>query len=70
VIGYVLEGALRTGVDHTPETIVRAGDTFYEAPNGVHRVSANASDREPVRFLAFFLCDSDRPLSVAEPSAG
>lgn len=70
VIGYVLEGSLRTGVDETPETIVRAGETFYEAPNGVHRVSANASDREPVRFLAIFLCDSDRPLSAAEPSAG
>jgi hypothetical protein len=31
-------------------------------------VSANASDTEPVRFLAFFLCDNDRPLSVTEPT--
>ena len=68
VIGYVVEGALRTGVDQTPETIIHAGESFYEAPNGLHRVSANASDSEPVRFLAFFLCDHDQPLSVAEPS--
>jgi quercetin dioxygenase-like cupin family protein len=68
LIGYVVEGALRTSVDETPATIIRAGETFYEAPNGIHRVSANASDREPVRFLAFFLCDNDQPLSVAEPS--
>ena len=67
VIGYVIAGALRTGVDQTPETIIHAGETFYEAPNGVHRVSANASDSAPVRFLAFFLCDNDQPLSVAEP---
>jgi quercetin dioxygenase-like cupin family protein len=67
VIGYVVEGALRTGVDETPETIIHAGETFYEAPKGLHRVSANASEKEPVRFLAFFLCDNDQPLSVAEP---
>ena len=69
VLGYVVEGALRTRVDDTPEAIIRAGEMFYEAPNGVHRVSANASDTEPVRFLAFFLCDNDRPLSVTEPQA-
>jgi quercetin dioxygenase-like cupin family protein len=69
VIGYVLDGALRTGIDVTPETIIHAGETFYEAANGLHRVSANASDSEPVRFLAFFLCDNDQSLSVAEPSA-
>jgi quercetin dioxygenase-like cupin family protein len=68
VIGYVEEGTLRTGVDETPETIVHAGETFYEAPNGLHRVSANASDSEPGRFLAIFLCDNDQPLSIAEPS--
>ncbi len=68
VIGYVLDGALRTGVGETPEAIVHAGETFYEAPNGLHRVSANASASGPVRFLAFFLCDNDKPLSVAEPS--
>jgi len=68
VIGYVVEGALKTRVDETRETIIRAGEAFYEAPNGIHRVSANASDGEPVRFLAFFLCDNDQPLSVAEPS--
>jgi quercetin dioxygenase-like cupin family protein len=68
VIGYVLDGALRTAVDESPATIMHAGETFYEAPDGIHRVSANASDREPVRFLAFFLCDNNQPLSVAEPS--
>ena len=68
VIGYVVEGALRTRVDDAPETIVHAGETFYELPNGVHRLSANASEKEHVRFLAFFLCDNDQPLSVAEPS--
>lgn len=57
VIGYVVEGALRTQVGGGPVQVYRAGESFYEAPNGVHEVSANASDREPVRFTAVFICD-------------
>ena len=47
--------------------LYRAGESFYEAPNSVHLVSANASDRDPVRFLAYFTCDHDAPLSEAVP---
>lgn len=64
VIGYVLEGRYRTKIGDGPETIYQKGDTFYEPPNGVHQVSANASTTEPVRFLAWFLCDSDARLST------
>jgi quercetin dioxygenase-like cupin family protein len=59
VIGYVLEGALRMRVNDGPETVYRAGDTFYEAPGDVHATSANASATEPARFLAYFTCDRD-----------
>ena len=48
VIGYVVQGALRTQVKGEAETVDRAGESFYEAPNGVHQISANASDKEPV----------------------
>src|SRR5271157_5774709 len=41
VIGYVVEGALRTQVKDELEALYRAGESFYEAPNGVHVVSAN-----------------------------
>ena len=68
VIGYVLEGAVRIQVKGEPEAIYKAGESFYEAPNGVHQVSANASDREPAKLLAYFICDHDTPLSV--PIAG
>lgn len=63
VIGYVLEGRYRTQIGDGPVSIYQKGDTFYEPPNGVHQVSANASTTEPVRFLAYFLCDSDARLS-------
>jgi quercetin dioxygenase-like cupin family protein len=65
VIGYVLEGSVRMRVGGSPEVVYKPGDGFYEEPNGQHLVSANASSTEPARFLAYFTCDHDAPLSVA-----
>jgi quercetin dioxygenase-like cupin family protein len=67
VIGYVIEGSYRFQVKGQPEAIYRAGDSFYEAPNGVHQVSANASEKVPVKFLAYFVCDRETPLTVPAP---
>lgn len=67
VLVYVLEGAVRTRIGADPETIYHAGQTFYEAPNGVHQVSANASQTEPAKMLAYFVCDHEGPLSSDPP---
>jgi len=67
VIAYVLEGAVRTKTGGEPAAVYKPGESFYEAPNGVHEISANASSTEPAKFLAYFLCDRDTPLSVAPP---
>jgi quercetin dioxygenase-like cupin family protein len=64
VIGYVLEGSLRTQVKEKAEAIYKASESFYEAPNGIHLVSANASDKKPAKLLAFFVCDHAAPLSL------
>jgi quercetin dioxygenase-like cupin family protein len=64
VVGYVTEGALRTRVQGQPEAVYHAGESFYEAPNGVHAVSANASSVRPAKFLAYFVCDRETELSV------
>jgi quercetin dioxygenase-like cupin family protein len=69
VIGYVVEGALRTQINGEPEMIYRAGESFYEAPNGVHAISANAGTAEPAKFVAFFVCDRETPLSVDVPGS-
>jgi quercetin dioxygenase-like cupin family protein len=50
-----------------PEAIYRAGESFYEAPNGVHVVSANASQTEAATFIAYFVCDHNTPLSSDVP---
>ena len=61
VLVYVLEGALTMQVDgHEPVTL-KPGDTFYESPDDVHRVSANASKTEPAKFLVFMVKDKGKP---------
>jgi quercetin dioxygenase-like cupin family protein len=67
VIGYVLRGAVRMQVKGGAVSVYRPGDSFYEAPNGVHMVSANASRTEPAVFLAYFICDHASPLSFKIP---
>jgi quercetin dioxygenase-like cupin family protein len=64
VIGYVLEGAVRMQLQGQAERVYKAGDSFFETPADVHAVSANASQTEPVRFLAYFVCDRATPLTV------
>ena len=46
VLAYVAEGAIRSQVNDEPERVYTVGETFYEAPNGVHRVSR---ERQPDR---------------------
>jgi len=63
VIGYIVEGSYRTQVKGEAEAVYTAGQSFYEAPNGVHQTSANASKDKPVKFTATFVCESDGPVT-------
>jgi len=61
VFVYVLEGAVKMQVDGQPVVTLKAGQTFYENPADVHRVSANASSTEPAKILVFMVKDKDKP---------
>lgn len=69
VIGYVIEGTYRTQVRGEAEVVYTAGQSFFEAANGAHMVSANASTDKPVRFLAYFTCDRETPLMQPVPDS-
>lgn len=58
---YVLEGSIVMQVDGGKEVTLRPGDTFYESPTDVHRVSRNASATQPAKFLVFFVKDAGAP---------
>lgn len=64
IYAHVLSGAIRSQVDNEPARVYRAGENFYEMPGSYHRVSENASDREPATLLAVFIVDTkDNPLT-------
>jgi len=69
VIGYVVDGAIRAQGKGEPEAIYRTGEAFYEGPNGIHEVSANASQTQPATFIAYFVCDHNTPLSINVPES-
>ena len=53
VMVYVLEGTLRMQVEGQELVTLTRGQTFYEGPDDVHAVSANASKTERAKFLVF-----------------
>jgi quercetin dioxygenase-like cupin family protein len=59
VYATVLEGAIRSKVNDNPEQVYHAGENFFEVPGDHHRVSANASDTQPMRMLAVFVVDTN-----------
>src|SRR5271166_269426 len=67
VVGYVVDGAIRTQVKGEREATYQAGEAFYESPNSLHQVSANASQTQSATFIAYFVCDHDTPLSINVP---
>jgi quercetin dioxygenase-like cupin family protein len=69
VLVFVAEGTIRSQVNDEPERVYKVGEAFYETPNGVHRVSANASQTEPAKLIAFFVCDHETPITVAVPAS-
>ncbi|WP_372659786.1 cupin domain-containing protein [Hydrogenophaga sp.] len=65
VIGYVLEGSVRSRLDNGEEQIYRAGESWTEGPGAHHLESDNASDIESAKLLAIFITDSkDKDLVI------
>jgi hypothetical protein len=45
----------------------RSAEGWHEVPGSHHRVSENASDREPASLLAILVVDStDKPLTIPD----
>ena len=61
VFVYVLEGNLTMQVKGSAPVSLHPGDTFYEGPEDVHVVSANASKSAPAKFLVFILKNKGAP---------
>ena len=55
VFVYVLEGRVHMQVEGGELMTLSPGEMFYENPDDIHAVSANASDTEPARILVHML---------------
>jgi len=61
VFVYVLEGELTMQVRGRPAVTLRSGQTFYEAPDDVHVVSANTSKTVTAKILVVMIKDKGKP---------
>jgi quercetin dioxygenase-like cupin family protein len=67
IYAYVLSGAVRSQVDDEPAKVYQVGEGFNEMPGSHHRISENASDKDPASLLAIFVVDSkDKPLTIPD----
>jgi len=55
VLGYVVDGQVRFGVNHGAEEIIPAGGTFFEPTGAVHSAFGSASPNATARVLAFMV---------------
>ena len=58
IYARVLEGAIRSKVNDTPERTYQAGESWTEKPGAHHQISENASSTERARLLAIFVADT------------
>jgi quercetin dioxygenase-like cupin family protein len=64
VIGYVMEGQMKTAVNRESAQIVPAGGTFFEPAGILHSTFGSGSADAPVRIVAFMVVPSGSPLTV------
>lgn len=63
VFVYVLQGRVTMQLDGSAPVTLGPGGTFYEGPNDVHRISANASRTAPAKILVFMIKDKNTPIT-------
>ncbi len=59
IFAYVVSGNVESQVDDGPKRVYHAGESFFEAPGAIHRISRNASNTKPAKLLAVFIADSN-----------
>ena len=65
VVGSVVEGSVVYQVEGEPESVLRAGDVFYE-PEGA-RIARFDAGEEGVTFLAYYLLRAGQEPAIAFP---
>jgi quercetin dioxygenase-like cupin family protein len=59
IYAYVVSGEIESQVNDGPKRVYHAGESFFEEPGAVHRVSRNPSRTRPAKLLAVFVRDTN-----------
>ena len=63
ILGYVVDGQMRTAINHEADQIIPAGGTFFEPHGALHSSFRSANPDAPVRAVAFLVVPSGSPLT-------
>jgi quercetin dioxygenase-like cupin family protein len=64
VLGYIVEGQMRFGINNEPEQVLPVGRTFFEPNGAVHTTSGSARTDGPTRAVVFMLVPKGSPLTM------
>jgi quercetin dioxygenase-like cupin family protein len=64
ILGYVVDGQMRFGINHEAEQVVPAGGTFFEPHGALHTAFGSASPEAPVRSVVFLVVPTGSPLTA------
>jgi quercetin dioxygenase-like cupin family protein len=68
VLGYIAQGTALFQIEGEPEQILPAGSAFHEPAGAIIAEFGNASDSEPMTFIAFYLLNGEQALiEMLEP---
>ena len=62
VLGYILKGTATYQIEGEAEQILPTGSAFHEPAGAIIANFGNASDSEPMTFVAFYLLNGDQEL--------
>src|SRR5215471_6036560 len=57
IYARVLSGAIRSQVGDEPVKVYQVGESWHKLPGSHHKISENASDRDPASLLAVIVVD-------------
>ena len=64
ILGYVVDGQVRTAINHEADQIVAAGGTFFEPLGALHTAFGSASKEAPARAVAFMVVPTGSPAAI------
>lgn len=64
ILGYVVDGQVRTAINNDPDQVVPPGGTFFEPFGALHTAFGSANKDAPARAVAFTVIPTGSPLTV------